>query len=245
MNELVEMTEKFDAIKKFQNLVKTQLIDGEDYGKIASISKPFLFKSGAEKILSILGVKYEDIQITETWEKRLVGDVDVQYYEVQVKLIGILNGEVIGYGIGSCNTLEKKNCYENGKFITDDIHYYSKKNTILKMAKKRAIVDLALMVGSLSNVFVQDEDVVDIEEKREERKEEIKPPTQKQLDYLKRLLNEHPAEIEKIVEMIKGKIDENGELEIEGNSLDVSKAIDYLLNLQKKEIKKENKNDKN
>ena len=244
MNELVEMSEKFDAIKKFQNLVKTQLIENEDYGKIASISRPFLFKSGAEKILSILGVKYDNMEIAETWGKRLVGDVEVQYYEVQVKLTGILNGEVIGYGVGSCNTLEKENCYENGKFITDDIHYYSKKNTILKMAKKRAIVDLALMVGSLSGVFTQDEDIVDIEEKREERKEG-KPPTQKQLDYLKRLLNEHPAEIEKVIEMIKGKIDENGGLEIEGNSLDVSKAIDYLLSLQKKEIKKENKNDKN
>lgn len=245
MNELMEMTEKFESIKKFQNLVKTQLIEGEDYGHIAGIQRLFLFKSGAEKILSILGVKYEDMQINETWEKRTINGEEIQYYEVQVRLSGVLDGQNIGFGIGSCNTLEKKHCYEGGRFITDDIHYYSKKNTILKMAKKRAIVDLALMVGSLSNVFAQDEDVVDVEEKREERKEEIKPPTQKQLDYLKRLLNEHPAEIEKIVEMIKGRIDENGGLEIEGNSLDVSKAIDYLLSLQKKEIKKENKNDKN
>ena len=35
MNELMEMTEKFESIKKFQNLVKTQLIEGEDYGHIA------------------------------------------------------------------------------------------------------------------------------------------------------------------------------------------------------------------
>lgn len=52
-------------------------------------------------------------------------------------------------------------------------------------------------------------------------------------------------DIEKKTEIIKEEIDKNGELEIEGNSLDVSKAIDYLLSLQKKEIKKENKNDKN
>lgn len=249
MNELIipkdQAISKMEAIKAFQEIVKEQLKEGEDYGRVPEVQKPFLFKSGAEKILSILGVVYDEPEYTETWGKVEVEGIEIPYYEVVCKVKARVNGEIVGFGVGSCNSLEKKYCYKDKTFQTDPIHYYSKKNTILKMAKKRAIVDLALKVGSLSNVFTQDEDVVDIEEKREERKEEIKPPTQKQLDYLKKLLNEHPAEIEKVIEMIKGKIDENGELEIEGNSLDVSKAIDYLLSLQKKEIKKENKNDKN
>ncbi|AQU06084.1 hypothetical protein [Dehalococcoides mccartyi] len=49
---------------------------------------------------------------------------------------------------------------EQGRIENDDI--YSQVNTILKMAKKRALVDAALSAGRLSNVFTQDvEDLVD------------------------------------------------------------------------------------
>ncbi|AGG07953.1 hypothetical protein [Dehalococcoides mccartyi] len=49
---------------------------------------------------------------------------------------------------------------EQGRIANDDI--FSQVNTILKMAKKRALVDAALSAGRLSNVFTQDvEDMVD------------------------------------------------------------------------------------
>ncbi len=50
-----------------------------------------------------------------------------------------------------------------GKIENDDI--YSQINTILKMAKKRALVDAALSAGRLSEVFTQDvEDMIDYSE---------------------------------------------------------------------------------
>ncbi len=57
-----------------------------------------------------------------------------------------------------------------GKVENDDI--YSQVNTILKMAKKRALVDAALSAGRLSEVFTQDvEDII-------EYTEAVQPETQ-------------------------------------------------------------------
>jgi len=61
---------------------------------------------------------------------------------------------LITEGMGSCSTKEKR--YKNQDAFTLD-------NTVLKMAKKRALVDAALTVGSLSDIFTQDLDDIDIE----------------------------------------------------------------------------------
>ena len=43
---------------------------------------------------------------------------------------------------------------------------YTLDNTVLKMAKKRALVDAALLVGSLSDVFTQDIEDMDLQGNR-------------------------------------------------------------------------------
>ena len=82
---------------------------------------------------------------------------------------------------GSCNTLEKKYCkktqWVNGKksgeiLITDISHYYGLRNTIEKMADKRAIVALSLKCGALSNIFTQDIEDMDLNHDEPERKPE-------------------------------------------------------------------------
>jgi len=66
---------------------------------------------------------------------------------------------------------------EIGKVENEDI--YSQVNTILKMAKKRALVDAALSAGRLSDIFTQDvEDIGHIETK--EQAEEADPEQRKQ-----------------------------------------------------------------
>ena len=56
-------------------------------------------------------------------------------------------------GLGSCNNRERK-------YIKMDP--YTMDNTVLKMAKKRALVDAALLVGSLSDIFTQDLEDMDL-----------------------------------------------------------------------------------
>lgn len=237
-NDTELINSKMKAIYDFQKIVKAQLIENEDFGRIPGVAKPFLYKSGAEKILSIIGVNYEKPEYIETWSEVEIEGIRIPYYEVVCKVTATFAGEIVGFGVGSCNTLMKKYCKtREGELITDPIHYYSIKNTILKMAEKCARVDLALQVGALSNIFTQDEDSVDIEKKQvEERK-----PSKKQIDYMLNLLNKVKEDkdlMEKIITLAKITINkETGEIIVQGNSEEVSKAIDILL-------KNENNNQK-
>ncbi len=60
-----------------------------------------------------------------------------------------------------------------GKVPNDDI--FSQVNTILKMAKKRALVDAALSAGRLSNIFTQD-----MEDMKRDQAQDPKPAATKQ-----------------------------------------------------------------
>ena len=130
--------------KELQSFIKDQMVEGEDYGRIPGCPKPSLFKPGAEKLLEIYGYAVSEILVPnriEDWEKGFF------HYEMKAIATSKRSGQIIGTGIGSCNTREKK-------FVTQDP--YSLVNTIEKMAKKRAVVDLALLVTRSSGIFTQD-----------------------------------------------------------------------------------------
>lgn len=232
MNDLINREQavaKMEAIKEFQGIVKTQLIEGEDFGIVPGVDKPFLFKSGAEKILSILGVSYEAPEYTEIWREITIMEVKVPYYEVVCKVKAKIGDNIVGFGIGSCNTLEKKYCYKDKKFQTDPIHYYSLKNTILKMAEKKAKVDLALHIGALSNIFAQDEENVEVQETKTER-QEVNLPTKKQIAFLIKLMGEKKDNVELIkkVAHIAKVVVRDEKVEVGGTFQEVSEAIDML-----------------
>lgn len=134
-------------IEEFQKLVQSQLKNGHDYGIIPSTKKPSLLKPGAEKICMLMGLTsaFDIIESTR--------DFDKGFFQYQVKCLLMKSGVVITEGLGTCNTKETK--YINADPYTCD-------NTVLKMAKKRSLIDATLMVGSLSDVFTQDMDDVDI-----------------------------------------------------------------------------------
>lgn len=68
-------------------------------------------------------------------------------YEVKVTLINKRTGHVESEGVGCCNSKERK--YKNQDA-------FSICNTILKMAKKRALVDAVLSATRTSGLFTQD-----------------------------------------------------------------------------------------
>lgn len=149
--------------KEMQEFIKKQMIKDEDYGEIPGCPKPSLFKPGAEKLLEIYGYAVSDIQVVnkvEDWEKGFF------HYEMKAIATSKRSGQVIGTGIGSCNTKEKK-------FIKQDP--FSMVNTIEKMAKKRAIVDLALLVTRSSGIFTQDVEDMDINGTDKPKPASIKP----------------------------------------------------------------------
>lgn len=147
--KLDRVTDSMNKINQFQQVVQNALVEGHDYGAaFYGSKKPSLLKPGAEKILMLLGLASE----YEIMEK--IQDYEEGFFSYTIRCILTKDGQVITEGLGHCNSKEKK--YEG-----DKQDKYMLGNTCLKMAKKRAQVDAALTVGSLSNIFTQDlEDMI-------------------------------------------------------------------------------------
>lgn len=147
--KLDRITDSMNKINQFQKVIQSTLVVDHDYGAaFFGSSKPSLLKPGAEKILMLLGLasEYEIIEKIQDYEEG--------FFSYTIRCILTKGGQVITEGLGHCNSKEKK--YES-----DKQDKYMLGNTCLKMAKKRAQVDAALTVGSLSNIFTQDlEDMV-------------------------------------------------------------------------------------
>lgn len=177
-----EVKDRLAAVQNFQALVKNSLVRGHDFGEIPGIKGVTLLKPGAEKIAKLMGLSdhYEVMDKLENWDTGLFS------FTVKTKLVSMQTGEVVSEGIGESNTYESKYRYRwlwpdaakkeyapeeleqfvtrtikaRGNWVTqyrvenDDL--YSLRNTVLKMAKKRSLVDASLSAGRLSDIFTQD-----------------------------------------------------------------------------------------
>lgn len=194
----VEEAKQFDD--DMNRFIDTVLIAGVDYGVIPHCNKPTLLKSGAEKIMNYLGL------IARTEVVNRVEDHNTAFfsYECKVYLLDY-NGVVRGEGVGICNSREGRYVKQNG---------YAVQNTVLKMTKKRALVDAALNVGNLSARFTQDVEDMNIEPDQSVGRsvEELrpnnntsapttkveKPATQKQIYFLETLMGQHGTTVDAI-----------------------------------------------
>ena len=125
---------------------KAKLVRDVDFGVIPKTKKPTLFKAGAEKIVSGLGLS-SHFTIEKAEENFADGFF---FYRVKCVLFYALpDGKeiVVTEGVGSANSREKG---------TGQQSPFDGANTRLKMAKKRAFVDACLTVGCLSAMFSQD-----------------------------------------------------------------------------------------
>lgn len=181
----VEEAKLFDD--EMNRFIDTVLVAGVDYGVIPHCNKPTLLKSGAEKIMNYLGL------IARTEIVNRVEDYNVGFFSYETKVFLIdYNGVVKGEGVAIANTREGKYAKQNG---------FSVQNVVLKMAKKRAMVDATLNVGNLSARFTQDVEDMNIEPEQSVGKnvEELspqkpkadKPATQKQIKYLETLMSQN------------------------------------------------------
>jgi len=227
------------AINRFQQIVHQTMVRGLDYGVIPGTgNKPTLLKPGAEKIAKLLGLsdQYEIIDRLENWETGFF------HYQVRCKLIHIVSGAVVSEGLGECNSMESKyrwrwvfpndipegidhsklvkragkrkdgkGTYTQYRIDNDDI--YSQVNTILKMSKKRALVDASLSAGRLSDIFTQDvEDTTEIpeEEDKSETKSNLSPLREKLIEKLEGRLEPELEPIPQPAETISSPVTEKG-----------------------------------
>ncbi|MEI5873890.1 hypothetical protein [Bacillus paranthracis] len=169
---LAEAKERIDLLQQF---VKEMMKEGLDYGMIEGFQKPTLLKPGAEKLCDIFGFsKHVDIiNRMENWEKGIFA------YEVKVTLVSKQTGYMEAEGIGTCNNKEQT-------FI--DQNPFSLVNTLLKMAKKRALIDAVLPATRASGLFIQD--IEDLPKDISQTKGGEAPATDKQLRMIFRTVSE-------------------------------------------------------
>lgn len=173
-----KVQETMKKIASFQAVVRANLVEGHDFGTIPGTGdKPTLLKPGAEKLVTLLGLttEYEQIEKVQDYEKG--------FFAFTIRCILSRQGYKITEGFGHANTREsryaarwvteknlpdgvrKEDCKSrefNGKYgkyykyLVENEDIYTQVNTVLKMAKKRALVDASLTAGSLSDIFTQD-----------------------------------------------------------------------------------------
>lgn len=167
-----------------QDVMKAVMKDGQHYGVIQGCgNKPVLLKAGAEKLMATfkLGVDPQ-VEVEDTG--------DSLTYRVTAKLFNIADGNFVGSGVGEASTLEDKYNWKASvsdaewKAVAEDrkrikysasnptwdgmtkqvrTNYKDVANTVLKMAKKRALVDAVLTCTAASDIFTQDlEDFDDV-----------------------------------------------------------------------------------
>lgn len=202
-------------IHMLQDFIKKYMKKDEDYGEIPGISKPTLLKPGAEKLCDVYGFSklVEVKNRIEDWEKGLF------HYEVEVTLLNKKNNLVESQGVGSCNSKERKYRYQDAYTIV---------NTILKMAKKRALIDAVLSATRSSGLFTQDVEDMEMEDL-------IKPSTEKQRRYILSLTKEKHFDEEQLRTFCSNTIGVDKPSK-EWSSEEASKIIEALQNIPKSSI---------
>lgn len=194
-NEVVLYEAKKAEVKAYRNDYKVSIGNYDctlkrdvDFGKIPKAKSPTLFKSGAEKILMGYGLYY-DVVLTDSHKDYEKGFF---YYEFTARAYD-QNGNIVRAGVGCCNTAESGFGMAGG---------FNSANSAMKKAKKRAIVDLALTLGSLSDMFTQDIEDENNEKRSAELLKDDDPITPKQAKRIFAIAANKEITIEKARELL-------------------------------------------
>jgi len=167
------MTDRINAI---QTVTRNKMIQDVHYGVIPGTKKPTLYKAGSEMLLTMFSVG-PTVDVVD------LSTADRIKYRVIVTGVHTPTGRPIGQGVGECSSNEEK--YRWRHAICDEEYdetpdgqrrikwgrgqggsiYQTKQvrtspddlsNTVLKMAKKRAQIDMTLTALGVSDLFNQD-----------------------------------------------------------------------------------------
>jgi hypothetical protein len=177
--EMLTAAEIRARVNRIQEIMQAVMKKDVHYGVIPGTGdKPTLYKAGAEKILMTFRIAAQMASIED------LSTEDAVRYRVTVRGVNAA-GEILGEGAGECSSGEEKykwrrpvhdNEYQAApedrrreKFQRDGGVWRQVRtepadvaNTVLKMAAKRALVAMTLVVTAASDVFSQDiEDLPD------------------------------------------------------------------------------------
>lgn len=176
-NRSVQSADEIKAqVRLVQQVMQSVMKPDTHYGTIPGTNKPTLYKAGSEVLLSTFRIAVEpEVEDLSTSDE----------IRFRVRALGRhqTTGIVMGAGLGECSSNEEKYrwrdavCDEEFDGTPDDRRrvkykkkrngdFYTRKqirtepadiaNTVLKMAKKRAQIDLTLTALAASDIFAQD-----------------------------------------------------------------------------------------
>ncbi len=174
-NAILVLAEK--RLKEIHEIRKTLMVEKLHYGQIPGVSKPILFKPGAELFLNLYGLIphfQEEIEVVGL-DRRITVTAELKNSE----------GRVVGNGYGFASTLEDKYKWRKAsgkeefeaappnerrtiRTGRESVHCVRQNpdnvlNTVIKMARKRAMVDAVLTHFALSGYISQDFDDESVE----------------------------------------------------------------------------------
>jgi len=175
--------------------IKDVMVDGHDYGKIPGCGdKPTLLKPGAEKLLQVYGLGSKMERMSETDMN------ETKRYEVCYKCSVFRKNT--GMVVAECE----------GSVCSEEKGFWQKtpqrmKNTMRKMAQKRAFVGAALFATGCSDVFTQDiEDMPETHETHETPKPNAIPQSSPKIIELQnkigKIVEENELAVDKVKEII-------------------------------------------
>lgn len=202
---LAEMENKLTLV---QNFFKRVMVKDTDFGTIPGTDKPALLKPGAEKLLALYNFSSTVKEKNEVRDLK-TGYYQAQ---LVIQIVHRGTGVVVAEGVGEASSYESKYRYrwvfesdvpvgidkntlvsktfeskKNGKeykrYRLENPDLIDQWNTVLKMAKKRALVDATLSATGTSGIFSQSEDEMDawiegeVEEKEKFEKKRTTPQT--------------------------------------------------------------------
>jgi hypothetical protein len=178
-------------VQIIQQVKEAVMIKDVHYGIIPGSQKPTLLKPGAEKLAMVFGLVCEpEVDDLSTPGENI-------RYRIKTRITSRHNGKLLGYGVGEASSDETKYKWrrsvsdaefeatladrKNIKYMRNETikqirtEFADQANTILKMAKKRSLVDAVLTTTAASDFFNQD--LEDMEHPLEETKPNGKPIT--------------------------------------------------------------------
>lgn len=97
---------------------KRMMKAGTDYGVIPGTGdKPTLLKPGAEKLASLFGLSTHFETVAQEMDWTGAGHGDEPFFYIQYRCTLLRGDLVVGQGIGSCNSWEKKYRYRRGERV--------------------------------------------------------------------------------------------------------------------------------
>lgn len=183
-------------VNLIQEVMKAVMQDGTHFGTIPGTDKPTLYKAGSEKILATFRIGC-DPQVED------LSTLDQARFRVRARGFHQGTGADLGWGVGEASSNEEKYrwrvavCQEEWDEAPLDRRRKKWKkgrdeayavlqvrsepadlaNTVLKIAKKRAQIDMTLTVTAASDVFTQD--IEDLPEEGEKPRSAVTPPQKK------------------------------------------------------------------